>query len=118
MFNDTKLKKLRDERYRDPELQDQLSASGNYFAFCEGFDFGLELSMISDMEYLIEVLEFTTNATEQLYNPNKQLVDSLDPSFYHTLTYDGDVELIEKTENARNLLETLKKKYKITSSSV
>jgi ABC-type uncharacterized transport system substrate-binding protein len=49
-------------------------------------------------------LEFTLQAAEQLYKPEKPLWNNLDPTFYHTLTWEGDLELIEKTKKAREAL--------------
>lgn len=54
---------------------------------------------------LREHLKFTVNAAENLYRPDKPLVDGLDPTFYFTLTYKGDLELIKKTEAARAALQ-------------
>jgi hypothetical protein len=42
---------------------------------------------------------------EYLYKPDKPLTKGLDPTFYFTLTYEGDLELIEKTRKARAVLE-------------
>lgn len=57
-----------------------------------------------DVEELVEALEFTLHATEYLYKPDKELRKNLDPTFYFTLTYEGDLELIEKTKRAREAL--------------
>ena len=50
-------------------------------------------------------LEFTLQAAEQLYRPDRPLYNNLDPTFYHTLTWEGDFELIEKTKKAREALK-------------
>jgi hypothetical protein len=54
---------------------------------------------------LREALEFTLHAAEQLYRPERPLYKNLDPTFYHTLTWEGDLELIEKTKKAREALK-------------
>jgi len=54
---------------------------------------------------LKEALEFTIEAAEYLYRPNKPLQAGLSPTFYHTLSYEGDLVLIEKTKKARAALE-------------
>lgn len=54
---------------------------------------------------LKEALEFTTWAAEYLFKPNRPLPNDLVPTFYHTLTYEGDLELINKTKQAKKILE-------------
>ena len=54
---------------------------------------------------LREALSFTLKAAEQLYQPDLSLTPGLDPTFYHTLSYDGDLELIVNTKKARAALE-------------
>lgn len=56
---------------------------------------------------VMPVLEFTTHATEHLFGkvyPQPNMC----PTFYHTLTYEGDVELVDKCKQARALLERIK----------
>lgn len=58
---------------------------------------------------VMPVLEFTTHAAEHLFgkvNPQPNMCST----FYHTLTYEGDVELVEKCKRARELLERLNDK--------
>ena len=52
-----------------------------------------------------EALEFTLKAAEYLYQPDKPVHKGLDPTFYQTLTWEGDMELIEKTKKAREALK-------------
>ena len=54
---------------------------------------------------LREALEFTLIAAETLYRPDRRLVKGHAPDFYHTLSYEGDLEMIEKTKKARAALE-------------
>jgi hypothetical protein len=54
---------------------------------------------------LREALEFTLKAAEYVFQPDKPVHKGLDPTFYHTLTYEGDMELIEKTKKAREALK-------------
>lgn len=57
-------------------------------------------------------LKFTLNSPENLYRPDKTLHEGLCPTFYHTLTYAGDMELIERTKKSRETLESVDKKLK------
>ena len=57
---------------------------------------------------LREALELTIRTAEYVYQPNKPLEKGLPPFYYHTLTYEGDLELIEKTIAARKLLDSIK----------
>jgi hypothetical protein len=58
---------------------------------------------------LHEAMEFSVNAAENLYKPDKPLEKDLGPMFYFTLTYEGDLELIEKTKRARASLSSFEK---------
>lgn len=71
--------------------------------FCCGIELKeTNLTRIEELEY---ALRFTLNAAENLYQPNKPLRRGLDPTFYHTLTYEGDFKLIEATKEAKRILE-------------
>lgn len=59
-------------------------------------------------ERLQEALDFTIHAAEYLFKPDKPLIKGLDPTFYFTLTYEGDFDLIEKTRKCRAVLEKSK----------
>lgn len=52
----------------------------------------------------IRHLKFTTHAAEYVYQPKKDLMPGWDPTFYHTLTYEGDLDLINRTKAAREFL--------------
>lgn len=52
---------------------------------------------------LREALEFCLSAAESMYD--KPVTEGLDPTFYHSLSYEGDLELKEKTKQARSALE-------------
>lgn len=39
----TKLTELRDELFRDPEMQSKISSSSHYYAYCTGFDAAVDL---------------------------------------------------------------------------
>lgn len=54
-----------------------------------------------------DAIDFMLALSRQLLNPSRPVHKNLDPTFYHTLTYEGDVELI-KTFNE---YEELLKKY-------
>lgn len=51
------------------------------------------------------LLDFTLKAAEHLYKPDLPLVPNLAPMFYHTLSYEGDLELIAKVKKARSILD-------------
>jgi hypothetical protein len=57
---------------------------------------------------LRDALEFTLKAAEQMFRPDKELLQGLCPTMYHTLSYSGDLELIMKTKDARKLLDSIK----------
>ena len=61
---------------------------------------------------LIESLKFTTSAAEYLFKPDVNLEKGMNPTFYFTLSYEGDLELIEETKRARKVLKELEKKYR------
>lgn len=54
---------------------------------------------------LREALEFTISAADYLYKTESPVPRGLAPMFYHSLSYEGDVELVEKTKKARAALE-------------
>ena len=52
-----------------------------------------------------ESLKFTTKCAEYMNGKRENLLKGLDPMFYHTLTYEGDLEMIGKVEKAKEVLE-------------
>lgn len=56
---------------------------------------------------LRECLKFTTSAAEYLFKPDEKLAEGLFPTSYFTLSYEGDLEIIEKTKRARQVLKEL-----------
>jgi hypothetical protein len=64
--------------------------------------------LITENKKLREALELTIKTAEYVYQPDKPLEKGLPPFHYHTLTYEGDLELIEKTIAARKLLDSTK----------
>lgn len=54
---------------------------------------------------LRQALKFTTKAAVHLFKPEVPLEKGLPPFFYHTTTYEGDLELIENTKLAVELLK-------------
>lgn len=77
-------------------------------SFILGFDKALEL-MEERERVAIEALKFTVNAAAYLYRPKEKLRDDLNPTFYHTLCYEGDLELKKKCIEARETLDKLTK---------
>lgn len=63
-----------------------------------------ELEIIN--KELKQALKFTTKAAVHLFKPNEPLQQGLPPFHYFTLTYEGDLELIENTKSALKLLES------------
>jgi hypothetical protein len=51
---------------------------------------------------LIESLEFTIQSAQRLYLSDSQ--EGMCPTFYHTLTYEGDLKLKNKTLEISNFL--------------
>lgn len=72
-----------------------------------GFEAGIAHAR-KDIIKLMEALEFTLNAAEHLYKPDKFLAPDLPEHFYFTLSYEGDLRLVAKTIAARELLTELK----------
>lgn len=70
--------------------------------------------MTDEMRDLLARVEnayrFCLNATCSLYQPDKTVHRGLDPTFYHTLTYEGDIRLIEETKKARLVFTELQRK--------
>lgn len=64
----------------------------------------------------IECLEFAVGCAESLLRPDRPVIPNLDPTFYHSLTYEGDVELVEKCRAARIFLNKLKEYQNGTES--
>jgi hypothetical protein len=64
----------------------------------------------AENEKLKKSLNFTIKAAEYLFKPDEKLADGLFPTSYFTLSYEGDLELIEKTKLARQVLKELEEK--------
>lgn len=54
---------------------------------------------------LVEHYRFLLNAAVSLYNVDKEIPECLAPIFYHTLSYECDVELVNKVKSARKSLD-------------
>jgi DNA-binding XRE family transcriptional regulator len=125
------LKEIKDaarQAFRDQQTQDTEGGVPDGVSFCAGFLAGVrhrqseidELTSVLDLkkETLVELeeenkklrdaLKLTIKTAEYVYQPNKPLEKGLPPFHYHTLTYEGDLELIEKTKEARKLLDSIK----------
>jgi DNA-binding XRE family transcriptional regulator len=125
------LKEIKDaarQAFKEQQLQDNEGGVPDAVSFCAGFLAGFrhrqaeidELTSVLDLkkETLVELeaenkklreaLELTIKTAEYVYQPNKPLEKGLPPFYYHTLTYEGDLELIEKTIAARKLLDSTK----------
>ena len=64
----------------------------------------------AENEKLKKSLNFTLKAAEYLFKPDEKLADGLFPTSYFTLSYEGDLELVEKTKLARQVLKELENK--------
>jgi len=58
---------------------------------------------------LVEHFQFILGCAYNLLQPDKPVHKGLDPTFYHTLTYEGDVELLEKYQAAKLALAEYRK---------
>ena len=124
------LKEIKDaarQAFSDQQLQDTEGGVPDAVSFIAGFLAGArhrqieidELTSVLDLkkETLVELeaenkklheaLKLTIKTAEYVYQPNKPLEKGLPPFHYHTLTYEGDLELIEKTIAARKLLDSI-----------
>lgn len=61
--------------------------------------------LTDENQRLRDALEFTISAAEYLYKTESPVPRGLSPEFYHSLSYESDVELAEKTKKARAALE-------------
>lgn len=52
-----------------------------------------------------EALEYALPLAEHLMQPDKPLHEGLDPTFYFTLSYEGDLKEINKLKRAREALK-------------
>lgn len=57
---------------------------------------------------LKDAINFMINLSVTLLHPDKPLHKGLDPTFYHTLSYEGDKKLIEQFNKYNDIL----RKYK------
>jgi hypothetical protein len=125
------LKEIKDaarQAFRDQQLQDTEGGVPDAVSFCAGFLAGFrhiesafndrckiiemqledKKKLEAENKKLREALKLTIKTAEYVYQPNKPLEKGLPPFHYHTLTYEGDLELIEKTKEARKLLDSIK----------
>jgi hypothetical protein len=88
--------------YKDKEID--ILKNHDIAGYQEGID-----CLQADNAKLKKALRFTILAAEQQYQPNRPLEKGLCPTFYFTLSYEGDLELIEETKRARQVLDELDK---------
>lgn len=98
------IEKLTDINY---ELEQNMLAAQDqnhyYKLLCEFRD--KNFSLKEENTKLRQALKFTTKAAVHLFQPEKPLEKGLPPFFYHTTTYEGDLELIENTKLAMELIK-------------
>jgi hypothetical protein len=93
------------EKYKEenpPKGQATLYYKDNAEYWKAGYD-----AAMAEKDELIRHYKFLLNAAENLYRPDRPVHKGLDPTFYHTLTYEGDTELINKTIAAREALKEM-----------
>lgn len=76
--------------------------------FKKGWDRHAEL-LREDLRKVQAAFSFCLQAAEYVYAPDKLLTAGLCPTFYHTLTYEGDLTLIMQTKQAREAKAILDK---------
>jgi TolA-binding protein len=98
------IEKLTDINY---ELEQNMLAAQDqnhyYKLLCEFRD--KNHSLQQENSKLRQALKFTTKAAIHLFKPDQPLEKGLPPFFYHTTTYEGDLELIENTKLAMELIK-------------
>lgn len=101
------LKEIKDaarKAFSDQQSQDTEGGVPDAVSFCAGFLAGARHRQ-DEIDKLRQALKFTTKAAVHLFQPDKPLEKGLAPFFYHTATYEGDLELIENTILAMELLK-------------
>ena len=86
---------------------DETFVSGGYAYYEDALNwFSLAIQRERDRAKVLEdYYEFLLHTAEYTFNPDKDLPRGLDPTFYHTLTFDGDLALREKVKRARDALK-------------
>lgn len=62
-----------------------------------------------DKDTLLQALNFTLTLVENIYKPYTPVEKGQDLSFYHTLSYEEEVKLMDKIKIARALFNSTKK---------
>jgi len=93
--------------YKENEIELIADENTHYFNSLTKCEDKLE-KLLAENKKLREALKFTLKAAEQMFRPDKELLQGLCPTLYHTLSYSGDLELIMKTKDARKLLDSIK----------
>lgn len=98
----------------DPYVVRPTNNGNKLYCYChiKGFDEVITKAdkLQAENAKLKKALQFTILAAEQQYQPNRPLEKGLCPTFYFTLSYEGDLELIEETKRARQVLTDLEEK--------
>lgn len=55
-----------------------------------------------------EAINFMLSLSKTYLRPDKTIHKNLDPTFYHTLTYEGDIKLINQFWKYENILRKFK----------
>lgn len=95
--------------YSEEDSFDEMQINDNHIHVIE---YSAYEQLQKKFDEAIKHLKFTFHAAEHVYQPDKPLHKGIDPTFYHTLTYEGDLKRIKQTNAAKEFLRSLDKEKK------
>ncbi len=60
---------------------------------------------MKNKEQLKDAIEFMTEMTRYLLKPDRPIYKDLDPTFYHTLSYEGEIKLINQFKEHEKIIK-------------